>query len=583
MNRHQKTMQASCNYGCDTANLQIYFAPRHSVVIAFPDPIMIENLRKYPGVIIAALVAVFVGFLLMDSQQFFRQSGANSITVNGVTYDGNAFRRLGPSSRKLGEQLASFQSLDLYRFVAALSSSQGSSEESLEKTFFVNRLLIQQAGRDFGIQPGDDEIQQFIRERSVFADGDPTSFVAPKKFNQERYQNFVMNGLGKNGLSEADLFLLVKDFLIFEKLQDLFGTAVDVNPNDLKRTYQAMQQKIAASYVKLPLATFTAELKPTEEQLKEFWEVRKESYKTENRRKFTFVIGTPKYPAGAEKAPELPKAEKPGDPTPELAAKDKEILEQRRKAELQVASDMDELLTKIDNSKGGEFENEVKTLNWDIRTTEFFTPTTIPDELLALTPRKTTKTVQQLLFDLKTTSDPVSKFTPSFPVGDANWFIARLDEEEESREKTFEEAKEEATKQWMEEKGREALKAAAEEAKKKIEESVKGGKTFADAAKDAGYEALTMGPIGNGETPAGQSEAPTIFVAAQYVNPGEFTNIVNTDDAAVIAFVDKREIVKDPNFDAMLMSGMERYKEQSRLTAFQAWLAERYAEAKISE
>ena len=447
----------------------------------------------------------------------------------------------------------------------------------------MNRLLIQQAGRDFGIQPGDAEIQQFLRERSVFADGDPTSFTAPKQFNQERYQNFVMNSLGKSGLSEADLFLLVKDMLIFEKIQELFGAAVGVNPSDLKRTYQAMQQKIAASYIKLPLETYTAQQKPTEEQLKEFWEVRKESYQTENRRKFSFVIGTPNYPAGAEKAPELPKAEKPGDPAPEPTAQDKEILEKRRKAELAVAADMDDLLTKIENSKGGEFENAVKELNWQIKTTEFFTPTTIPDELLALTPRKTTKTVQQLLFDLKTTTDPISKYTSSFPVGDANWFIARLDEEEESREKTYEEAKEEVTKQWIDEKGREALKAGAEEAKKKIEEAVKAGKTFADAAKEAGYDALTVGPIGNGETPAGQSEVPSIFTAAQYVNPGDFANIINTADAAVIAIVNKREIVKDPNFDAMLISGMERYKEQARLQAFQSWLAERYAEAEISE
>lgn len=553
-----------------------------SGTLAFFDRIMIENLRKYPGVIIAALVAVFIGFLLMDSERFFRQSGANSISVNDVSYDINEFRRIGPSSRKLGEQLSSYQSLDLYRFINALTDTKSTSEDAAEKSFFVNRLLLQQAGRDFGIQPGDAEIQAFVRERSVFADSDPTNPSA-KSFNQERYQNFVMNGLGKSGLTEADLFLLVKDFLTYEKLQTLFGGAIEVNPDDVKQTYQAMSQKIAATYITLPLADFTAKQQPTEEQLKEYWEIRKDSFKTETRRKFSYVIGTPQYPQGAEKAPEPPKPAKEGDPAPEPSAEDKAILEKRRKAELEVAAKMDDILAAIESSKGGEFENAVKQEGWEVRVTELFTASTIPDILLPLTPRKTTKTLTQLLFDLKTTSDPISKFTSSFPVGAADWFIARLDAEEESRVKSFEEAKEEVTKQWIEEKGKEALKSAAEELKKKIEEAMKSGKSFADAAKDSGLTISSIGPISNGETPAGKSEAPTIFTAAQYVKPGSLTEIVNTDKGSIIAVVDKREIEKDPNTESMVMGGISRYQDQMRVMAFQSWLSERSAASKVSQ
>ncbi len=548
----------------------------------FFDHIMIENLRKYPGVIIAALVAVFIGFLLMDSERFFRQSGANSISVNDVSYDINEFRRIGPSSRKLAEQLSSYQSLDLYRFVNALTDTKSTTEDAMEKSFFVNRLFLQEAGREFGIQPGDAEIQAYVRERSVFTDSDPTS-RSVKKFNQESYQNFIMNGLGKSGLTEADLFLLIKDFLTYEKLQTLLGGAIEVSPDAVKQSYQAMSQKIAATYVSLPLVDFTAKQKPTDEQLKEYWEIRKDSFKTETRRKFSYVIGKPQYPQGAEKAPEPPKPAKQGDPAPEPSAEDKAILEKRRKAELDVAAKMDDILAAIETSKGGDFENTVKKEGWEIRVTDLFTASTVPDTLLPLTPRKTSKTLTQLLFDLKTTSDPISKFTSSFPVGDADWFIARLDAEEESRVKSFEEAKEEVTKQWVEEKGKEALKAAAEDLKKKIEEAVKGGKSFADAAKDAGQTTSSVGPIRNGENPAGKPEASAIFTAAQYVNPGSLTEIINTDKGAVIAVVDKREIEKDPNTESMIMGGLSRYQEQMRVMAFQSWLSERSASSKVSQ
>lgn len=543
---------------------------------------MIENLRKYPGVIIAALVAVFIGFILMDSQQFFRSSGGTVMTVNNVSYDVNTYHRLGSSSRKLAMQLTSYQSMDMYSFSAALTDTKTESEDAMDKSFFVNRLLLQQAGRDFGIQPGNEEILKFLRERSVFTDTDPTDPTV-KKFNQEGYESFIKNGLGKNGMGEADLFALVKDFLIYEKLSALIGGAIAINPDDVKQAYQSNRQKITASYVKLPLDEFKAKQQPTEEQLKEFWELRKESYTTETRRKFTYVIGTPKYEAGTEKAPEPPKAEKPGDAPPEPSAADKEIMEKRRKAELAVAASMDDLLTEIENSKGGEFENEVKELGWELRVTELFTASTMPEVLLPLTPRKTTKTLTQLLFDLKTTSDPISKFTASFPIGEADWFIARLDGEEASREKTYEEAKEEVAKQWTEEKGREALKIAAEEAKKKIEEAIKGGKSFADAAKDVGLTASTVGPITQSETPDGQVDAPAIFKAAQYLNSGNLTDIINTETGAVIAIVDKREIVKEPSLEMMMMGYIRQYENQTRIFAFQSWLAEQNAAAKISQ
>jgi hypothetical protein len=92
-----------------------------------------------------------------------------------------------------------------------------------------------------------------------------------------------------------------------------------------------------------------------------------------------------------------------------------------------------------------------------------------------------------------------------------------------------------------------------------------------------------LGPVGNGETPAGKSEAPSIFSAAQYVNPGNLTEIIYTDKGALIAIVDKREIEKDPNGESMLMGGVSRYEEQMRVMAFQSWLSERSAASKVSQ
>jgi hypothetical protein len=472
--------------------------------------------------------------------------------------------------------------MDLYRFVMALSDPKANSPEAAERSFFSNRLFLRQAAQEFGIHPGDEEVQTFLRERSVFADSDPTN-PSSKKFNQESYQNFVMNSLGKSGMTEADLISLVRDMLAMEKIQGVLGLASEVKAADIKANFQAMSQKISLSYISLPLADYTKSLNPSEEELKSFWELRKEKYRTDVRRKFSYIIASPTYPKDAEKAPQAPKPAKEGEPAPEMSDADKKILEQRRKAELDVAAKMDDLLADIEENKGSELEKLAQKYGWSITKTDAFTNATIPDALLKLTPRKTTKTIQELLFDLKTTSDPISHFTSSFPVGEADWLIARLDSEEASREKSFAEAKEQVKAEWIDEKGRAALQAAAAETKKKIEEAMKAQTPFAKAASELKRKVQSLNNLKNGETPTGQSEAPSLFAAAQYVNPGSLTELVTGKDATYVALVEKREVEKDPSFDAMLSTGLSRYQDQMNLTAFQAWLAERRVASTITE
>ena len=544
--------------------------------------VMIENLRKYPGVILAALVTVFFGFLFMDTQSFFRKSsGSNVISVDGISYGSHEYDKLGPSSRGLASQLTSYQSMTMYEFSMAMINPKAQSREAAEKSFFINRMILQKAGREFGIVPGEDEIQKFIRERSVFTDTDPTD-PGKKTFNKENYDSFVMKQLGKNGQSEADLFNLVKDVLIYEKLSTILGGSLQTNLDSVKQRYQVNTQKVTASYVTLNLADFASKQNPSEEDVKKFWEERKDSYKTETRRKFSYVIGTPTYEPGQEKAPEPPKAAKVGDPVPPPSEADKAITEGRRKAELKVAAVMDDLLFDIEESKGSDFEKKAAEFKWTVRTTDLFTSTTIPTELLTSTPRKTDKTMQQLLFDMKVTADPISKFTSSFPVGEADWMIARLDGEEESRVKTYDEAKEEAKKQLIDEKAKEAMKLAAEDTRKKLQELVKAGKSFADAAKETGLTIASIGPIGAQETPAGAPNATTIFAAAKLVTPGELTENTIIDGATLIIHVDKRELTKDANLDSILEGGVEQEKRSLRYQVFQAWIAERNSLTKVS-
>ena len=77
-----------------------------------------------------------------------------------------------------------------------------------------------------------------------------------------------------------------------------------------------------------------------------------------------------------------------------------------------------------------------------MKTTELFARSAAPKELdLKLrSSSRGGKAVDQL-FLIQETSDPFSKISEAIAVGDNQWIVARIDGEEKSRAKTFEEAR----------------------------------------------------------------------------------------------------------------------------------------------
>ncbi len=529
---------------------------------------MIENIRKYPAVILCALIAVIIGFVFMDTQNMLRNGGQTYIKVGSTSYYKHEFEKIGPLSRRLCSQLTTYQSMTMYEFMMSMVDRKAESADAAEKSFFTNRVLLQKAALEMGIEPGEAEIDQFIKERSVFTD------PQTKAFNPQEYKNFLDQTLGKSGMTERDLRQLVRDVIAYEKIADLLASGLDVPADFLKSSQQARNQKISASYVTLALSDFDKSISPTEEEIKAYWDEHKDAFTTENRRKFSYLIAAPSYPAGAEKKPEPPKAAKEGEAPPAPSEADQKINEERRKAELKVAASMDDFMLRLEESKGKEFEQAAKEMGWSLSQSDFFTATTLPKDLAALKPRKTTKTVANLLFELKSTEDPLSYYTASFPVDDANWLIARLDGEEAVRTKTYEEAKELAKIQLIKDRAKQAMNQAADDLKVKIQEALKANKSIADITTELKVNFKNIGPIGMQDQPTMGVDQTSLFQAAQYVKPGELTDVIKKDAVCYVVLVNKREVVKDEKPEEMLKQLAEQARSGFKFQAFQAWMSE---------
>jgi hypothetical protein len=551
---------------------------------------MIENLRKYTGLMIVIFVILFISFFFLDSRSVHNASGGRSmLKIAGRTYNDKEFNSLGTASLELTSALARSGDFGLYTFMMGLSGNATSQNEAAEK-FFIGRMILRQAKEEFGVYPGEEEISAYLRGLKMFAGPD-------QKFNAENYRNFIDKGMGRMGLTEKDLRELASDVLASQKINAIVGSGLTVDRDAVEKNLALQNQQITGELARLELSPFEEKIQPTEDELKKYWEGISDSFTTEPRRKFTYVIVTPKPAEEVKAEPDAPESivdAAASDEVKKAAAKKKEeakakqaaeVAENTRKKQLETDSLVDDFSFNLIQQKGGGFEDLVKANGWEVKTSELFSRSTPPKEL-DINLRSSSrggKAIDQL-FQFQETTDPLSKISAAIAVGENQWLVARLDGEEKSRAKTFEEARADARAQYISEKAAEAMKAAAAEDITKIKTLLTAGKTFAEAAKEVGInETKGINAIISTYRPDGATEPQNLFEAARNIDPGSIAEPITESERAFILYVAKREVVKEPNGTARVDSEVTSRTTENETIAFTSWIAARTEDAKVEE
>ena len=550
---------------------------------------MIENIRKYTGLTVVIIVILFVSFLFLDSSSMRGMGGRDMLKIDGRTYSDKEFQSLGAGSFELTMGLAQAGSFDLYQFLMGMSTGAASKEEGAEK-FFIGRMILHQAKQEFGIYPGDDEISEYIKSLRAFAGADG-------KFDVEIYRNFIEKGIGRFGLTEMDVRDLASDVLASQKINTIVGSGLTLDRSTLAQNLALNNQQITGEIGRLALAPYEEKIQPTEEEIKAYWEVIKDAFTTEPQRKFTYVISSPVLLTEPEAEVEAPPSIADAAASPEVkAAADKKkeeekakraatFAEERRKKQLETDSLVSSFFDQLGEKKGEAFEELAKANGWEVKTTEFFTKANPPTELdVNLRASSSGDTAAAELFKIQETTDPFSKISEAIAIGENQWLVARLDGEEESRTKTFEEARADARAQYISEKAVEALKAAASEAVTKIRAAIVGGKSFDEAAKEAGVtEKSAFSAIISTYRPDGATEPQNLFDATRNIDPGSVADAIIESDRAFILYVAKREVVKDTNAATRLDAEVQSRIEENQTFAFSAWMNAQVDAAKVEQ
>jgi hypothetical protein len=542
---------------------------------------MIEHLRKFTGLIIFVIALLFVGLAFFGDNVAKSHRGENDplvLSVNGTQYSMTEVQKLGSNPMAVME---SFRMMEMFEFVSILGGF-GGGEETMHR-LFVNRLSIRQAAEDYGVHPSSDEISAEIKKMRAFQpDG---------AYSAEAYSNFVTKGLGRLGMTESDFIDIVRDIIATRKLSEIIGGGLAVDNTVATQQVTSRDQQLTIQLARVELSKFQDELKPTDEELKTEWETTKDKYQTDRKIKVSYFIAKPTYPELPKDEAKLPdavteeqKKEAEKKAAEKKAADEAKLAEDKRKVDGELADAVDGFLQKIEQGADKDFAKLAEENGWKIVTTDLFARTALPAEL-AVNIRSTSnpKPVGDVLFQITPGSDVMSRFSEALPIADGAYIVAHLDEAEEPRAKTFDEAKEQVRVDYIATKASEALKKDADEKAAKLREALKAGKTFAEAAKELGLEVKSIGPFKATDKPPGEADVSTLFEAAFLVDPGTLADPVMRPDGATFVFVEKREVVKDPARAERINQSLTGLTSNQKRIAFSAWLEEKLAASQVTD
>lgn len=543
---------------------------------------MIENLRKYTGLIIVLFVLVLIGFLFMDTSTMrTSQGGAPYIKVAGRTYTDKEFNHLGASGYNLTQSLMQAGEIQLYMFLIPMSGDAQTQEEAIEN-FFVNRMLLHSAKEEFGIHPGEEEIDSFIRKLRAFTGPDGA-------FSTENYRNFIEKGIGRLGLTEGDIRDLASDVIAQRKLADIAGSGLSSNREVIAKRIALDDQRISLNVARIDIDPIEEKIDPSEEEIKTHWENTKDAFKTPEKRRFSYFIAKPDMPEDPAEIPapaaDATEEEKLGYEA-KKAIREGEIAEARRKVQLETDAKVDDFLYELESDNSLSFEELARKDGWELKTSELFAAAEPPADLkVPLRSSSSQGTAADELFRMQVTTDPFSKISPAIAIGENEWLIARLEETEESRIQTYDEARADARARLISEQAAAALKKAAEDAIETIKASLAVGKTFAEAATAAGStnEAVSLPEVTAGYQGDTTKVPATLFNDAKYTDAGDLSDPVLEADRAFIIHIAKREVLKSESTEANVDTQLSQAAESNKVAAFTSWLNSRYESADIQQ
>ena len=495
---------------------------------------MINIFRKYQqGLMIGVTIIVIISFVWFYNRTSMDKL-ANSQQDRIATIYGRGVSEV--EVQRYVRKLQLCADLGLFDMLQNLS---GANRERMYEDFVWNTIVLEHEAELNQVSPTDEEVLTEVKNLSPFQ--------TSGQFDPQKYATFVQEKLAPRGFTEQQLEDVVRGDLKLRKLKSIIGSTVEAAPSELRGAYETQYQKTQLSLVRLNLAGISSGVQVPNEEVHKAFDQRKDSLKSDEKRKVKLVSLTL--------------------PTGDQSLKGKERMDA-----LQKLADRANEFTQAMLVKDAQFDAVAAKFNLPVEQTGDFTQAK-PDPKIVGTPAIVTEAFR--LTPKDPNSDPVQT--------EGGFYILHLENLVPARALTFEEAKEELVESLKSERAREMLGVKSTEIHNRIEASLKAGKTFAEAATEAGqkveaFPIFTLAELGD---LLKKPDAPTIIQKSMEMSVGQLSDLIPVADGGVIVHVDSREAASEEQYKKDKASLQDNFIRAKRSLAFREWLRMRRDAAKI--
>ncbi len=216
--------------------------------------------RKRNWVIVFFLGVIVVTFaLFVGSGKFRDQTNVEVAEINGETISQSEFALQYERAVERYRQM--LKGALTPEMIKGLNLRGNLLEELIQK-----KLMLQEA-RSLGLSATDDDLAEQLAQAPEFQIGG--------RFSKDRYLAILQ----ANRLAPAQFEDEQRDQLTMQRLYSVVLDSVHVTDAEIRDRYRIDQEKINLNYIKLPISDFAAQVKPTEEDVKKYYERNKESLK----------------------------------------------------------------------------------------------------------------------------------------------------------------------------------------------------------------------------------------------------------------------------------------------------------------
>lgn len=570
---------------------------------------MIENMRKYTGLMAVVFVLLGAGFLFtmndIGGSRGGGGSGPTMLEAKGHTLDQQAWQRMGNTTLQLSSEIGMHsyinflmapdanqlqQSVQLgrYGYNYYTMMRKNLSEQDINR-FIVNRIILQDSMISMGLYASEEEVTETLKSSPIFSN--------QGKYDEKAYTIFVEKRLGRLGMTEKDMREIIRESLCLNRLVSIVGGGITPVKSAVQDMVEAQNQTVTLAKIVFNRDDYVEKEKPTEEEIKTYWESHQDAYKTDEQRRISYILL--QLPPEEQEKPEEKKDTKIATTDEEKAAETAKLeaeatakaekAEKRRVAGKALTQEINNTYQSIFDSEKAkkplDFSAIVSSENRTVVTTELFTRSNLPKELAELTLRGSSNRNRPLaedIFKITQSKNDYDLVSDPLPVGENGWIIFTLDGVVDPVLLDYTAARDKARAKLIGENATQKVKQAAIDQRTALLKLMKEGKAFDQSAKDSGLTPIQVGPFSNnGTPPKDEPSARQLHNLASGLNPGELSETIDESDRSLFFYVERRELEDSEQNKLNLERATDGAKVDLMMRTYLSWIKNEYVKANV--